>query len=58
MADNNFFSHYSQNGTDPFQRMVIAGYALQGGAENVALGCKYTIELFFFFSFSLLFSMI
>ncbi|MDO5092887.1 MAG: CAP domain-containing protein [Propionibacteriaceae bacterium] len=37
MAANNYFSHSSQDGRNPFQRMEAAGYP-SPGAENIAMG--------------------
>ncbi|MBX6769598.1 MAG: CAP domain-containing protein, partial [Actinomadura rubrobrunea] len=37
MAANNYFSHNSQNGDDPFERMKAAGYP-NPAAENIAMG--------------------
>jgi uncharacterized protein YkwD len=40
MATNNYFSHNSQNGKTPFQRMTEAGYHWSMAAENIAAGQK------------------
>ena len=37
MAANNYFSHTSQNGDSPWDRMAAAGYP-DAGAENIAKG--------------------
>ncbi|PRX03261.1 UNVERIFIED_ORG: uncharacterized protein YkwD [Actinomadura viridilutea] len=37
MAANNYFSHDSRDGTDPFERMRAAGYP-NPAAENIAMG--------------------
>ncbi len=37
MAQKDFFSHSSQNGDSPFDRMRNAGYTYSGAAENVAV---------------------
>ena len=37
MAANDYFSHTSQDGRNPFQRMESAGYP-SPGAENIAMG--------------------
>lgn len=39
MAVNRYFSHYSQNGASPFDRMAAAGYSCSGArGENIAAG--------------------
>jgi uncharacterized protein YkwD len=38
MAANNYFSHTSQDGRSPFQRMTDAGYQFRSAAENIAAG--------------------
>jgi len=38
MAANNYFSHDSQNGASPFDRMTAAGYRFSAAAENIAAG--------------------
>jgi uncharacterized YkwD family protein len=38
MAANNYFSHDSQNGQSPFDRMTAAGYHFSAAAENIAAG--------------------
>ncbi|GAB3274138.1 CAP domain-containing protein [Kineosporia babensis] len=38
MLKNNYFSHDSQDGTSPFERMTAAGYTWAGAAENIAAG--------------------
>ncbi len=38
MLANNYFSHDSQNGTNPFDRMTAAGYHWSAAAENIAAG--------------------
>ena len=38
MADHNFFSHDSRNGTSPFQRIKKAGYRYDFAGENIAAG--------------------
>jgi uncharacterized protein YkwD len=38
MAANNYFSHTSQDGRDPGQRITGAGYAWSGYGENIAAG--------------------
>jgi uncharacterized protein YkwD len=38
MGSNNFMSHTGSNGSDPWQRMVNAGYNWSSAAENVAAG--------------------
>jgi uncharacterized YkwD family protein len=38
MAANNYFSHDSQNGASPFDRMSAAGYRFSAAAENIAAG--------------------
>ncbi len=38
MAKNNYFSHDSQNGKSPFDRMKDAGYSFSAAAENIAMG--------------------
>jgi uncharacterized protein YkwD len=38
MAKNNYFSHDSQNGTSPFDRMKKQGYTFRAAAENIAYG--------------------
>ncbi len=38
MAANNYFSHDSKDGKDPFERMSAAGYAYSWAAENIAAG--------------------
>ena len=38
MGQNDYFSHYSQDGTDAGQRMQAAGYAPRALGENIAAG--------------------
>lgn len=38
MQANNYFSHSSQDGRSPFDRMAAADYAFQTAAENIARG--------------------
>ncbi|MFI7586114.1 CAP domain-containing protein [Spongisporangium articulatum] len=38
MASHNYFSHNSQDGTTPFQRMSAAGYGYRTAGENIAAG--------------------
>jgi uncharacterized protein YkwD len=38
MATRNYFSHYSQDGRTPFDRMRQAGYSYRAAAENIAAG--------------------
>ena len=38
MANHDFFSHESRNGTSPFQRMKRAGYHYDRAGENIAAG--------------------
>jgi uncharacterized protein YkwD len=38
MATHNFFSHNSQDGRSPFDRITAAGYAYSAAAENIAAG--------------------
>jgi uncharacterized protein YkwD len=38
MATNNFFSHDSQDGRSPFDRIKAAGYSFSAAAENIAAG--------------------
>jgi uncharacterized protein YkwD len=38
MAANNYFSHDSQDGRSPFDRMSAAGYRFGAAAENIAAG--------------------
>jgi uncharacterized protein YkwD len=38
MATNNYFSHDSQDGRSPFDRMTQAGYRFSAAAENIAAG--------------------
>jgi uncharacterized protein YkwD len=38
MAKNNYFSHDSQDGRSPFDRMKDAGYSFSAAAENIAMG--------------------
>lgn len=38
MAQNNYFSHTSQDGRSPFDRMRAAGYTGSRMAENIAAG--------------------
>lgn len=38
MATNNYFSHNSQDGRTPFDRIEDAGYAYSAAAENIAAG--------------------
>lgn len=38
MASHNYFSHTSQDGRTPFQRMVAAGYTYSTASENIAAG--------------------
>jgi uncharacterized protein YkwD len=38
MATNNYFSHDSQDGRSPFDRMTAAGYTFRLAAENIAAG--------------------
>jgi uncharacterized protein YkwD len=38
MAANNYFSHDSQDGRSPFDRMKDAGYSFSAAAENIAMG--------------------
>jgi uncharacterized protein YkwD len=44
MAVNNYFTHNSQDGTTPFERMTAAGYSYSTAAENIAAGYS-TAEL-------------
>jgi len=45
MAANNYFSHDSQNGKSPFDRMKDAGYSFSAAAENIAMGQKTAAEV-------------
>ena len=38
MANANYFSHYTQSGASPFQRMRAAGYSYRAAGENIAAG--------------------
>ena len=38
MATNNYFSHESQDGRSPFDRIKAAGYSFGAAAENIAAG--------------------
>jgi uncharacterized protein YkwD len=38
MAANNYFSHDSQDGRSPFDRMKDVGYSFSAAAENIAMG--------------------
>jgi uncharacterized YkwD family protein len=38
MADHDYFSHDSQDGRSPFDRMTAAGYSYSTAAENIAAG--------------------
>jgi uncharacterized protein YkwD len=38
MAAKNYFSHDSQDGRSPFDRMKDAGYSFSAAAENIAMG--------------------
>jgi uncharacterized protein YkwD len=38
MADKNFFSHISANGSDPGSRLTAAGYTWRAFGENIAMG--------------------
>jgi uncharacterized protein YkwD len=38
MATDNFFSHDSQDGRSPFDRIKAAGYSFSAAAENIAAG--------------------
>ncbi len=38
MARNDYFSHDTQTGTSPFQRMTAAGYPFATAGENIAAG--------------------
>lgn len=38
MAANDYFSHDSQDGTDPFTRIKAEGYSYRAAAENIAAG--------------------
>lgn len=38
MADNDFMDHIGSDGSDPFERMIDAGYGFSTAAENVAAG--------------------
>jgi uncharacterized protein YkwD len=38
MADHDYFSHDSQDGRSPFDRMTAAGYGFSTAAENIAAG--------------------
>jgi uncharacterized protein YkwD len=38
MANNDYFSHYTQSGASPFQRMRAAGYSYRAAGENIAAG--------------------
>jgi uncharacterized protein YkwD len=38
MATQNYFSHNSQDGRSPFDRMKAAGYSFSAAAENIAAG--------------------
>ena len=38
MATNNFFTHESQDGRTPFDRIKAAGYSFSAAAENIAAG--------------------
>jgi uncharacterized protein YkwD len=40
MADHNYFSHDSRNGSSPFQRMKRAGYNYSSAGENIAAGFR------------------
>ncbi|HYN56008.1 MAG TPA: CAP domain-containing protein [Motilibacterales bacterium] len=38
MANANYFSHYTQSGQSPFQRIRAAGYSYRAAGENIAAG--------------------
>lgn len=38
MATQDYFSHYSQSGTSPFQRIRSVGYSYRAAGENIAAG--------------------
>jgi uncharacterized protein YkwD len=38
MAQSDCFSHYSQDGRSPFDRIAAAGYPYRAAAENIAAG--------------------
>ena len=38
MCDNNYFSHTSQDGASPFDRMAAAGIRYRAAGENIARG--------------------
>ena len=38
MANSDYFSHTSQSGATPFQRMRAAGYSYRAAGENIAAG--------------------
>lgn len=38
MGENGFFDHFSEDGRDPFARMIEAGYDGSPGGENIAGG--------------------
>ncbi len=40
MATNNYFSHDSQDGRSPFDRMTAAGYRFSTAGENIAMGYR------------------
>ncbi|WP_322754250.1 CAP domain-containing protein [Frankia sp. Cas3] len=45
MATHNYFSHTSQDGRTPFQRMAAAGYQFSIAAENIAAGQRTPTEV-------------
>ncbi|WP_239329435.1 CAP domain-containing protein [Frankia sp. CiP3] len=45
MATHNYFSHTSQDGRTPFQRMAAAGYQFSIAAENIAAGQRTPAEV-------------
>ena len=45
MANNNYFSHTGQNGSNFGQRITAAGYAWKAAAENIAAGQSSTQQV-------------
>ncbi|SBW18993.1 hypothetical protein FDG2_0913 [Candidatus Protofrankia californiensis] len=45
MSAHNYFSHNSQDGRTPFQRMAKAGYEFSMAAENIAAGQRTPAEV-------------
>jgi uncharacterized protein YkwD len=45
MANNNWFSHYGSDGSNPWDRIREAGYPMLSGGENIAAGYSTVLSV-------------